>query len=184
MYGGMVLFFDDTDYALYTFKYVFPIIVAISLVLAYVYSDSADALWSALAHDYSKVGTRSDQMPMSVGLFGSSDLDDLSAAKSYADDEGIVVCRVKKKDKIGPCIQICWDQIESVEIIEPNEELIESLASEYSRKAAAACLSAKVKLRRERKAMTLLVPWHEQFARHAPPSVEIRKDWDWPFAVM
>jgi len=184
MYGGMVLVFDDNDYALYTFKYVFPIFVAISLVLAYLYSDSEDALWSALEKDYLKVGARSDQMPMSGGLFGSSDLDDMSAAKSYADDEGIIVCRVKKKNKIGPCIRIRWDQIEAVEIIEPNEELIESLTSKHSRKAAAAFLSAKVKLRRERKKMTLVVPWHEQFARHAPPAVDIKKDWDWPFAVM
>lgn len=184
MYGGMVLVFEDNDYALYTFKYVFPVFVAISLVLAYLYSDSEDALWSALEQDYSKVGTRPDQMPMSGGLFGSSDLDDMSAAKSYADDDGITVCRVKKKGKIGPCIRIRWDQIETVKIIEPNEELIESVASEYSRMTAAALLSAKVQLRRKRKAMTLVVPWHEQFARHAPPSVEIIKDWNWPFAVM
>lgn len=91
---------------------------------------------------------------------------------------------MKKKGKIGPCIRIRWDQIETVEIVEPNEEFLESVASEYSRMAAAALLSAKVQLRRRRKAMTLVVPWHEQFARHAPPSVEIMKDWNWPFAVM
>lgn len=90
MYGGMVLVFEDNDYALYTFKYVFPVFVAISLVLAYLYSDGEDALWSALERDYSKVETPPDQMPKSGGLFGSSDLDDMSAAKSYADDDDVL----------------------------------------------------------------------------------------------
>ncbi len=184
MYGGAVLFFEDNDYALYTFKYVFSFYVLVALVLAYFHSDSKDALWSALEQDYSKVGPRPDQMPMSGGLFGSSDLDDISAAKSYADDSGITVCRVKKKDKIGPCVQIPWDQIESVEVVEPDDKFLDSVVAEHSRKAAAALLSAKIKLRRKRKAMTLVVPWHEQFARHAPPSVEIIKNWDWPFAVL
>jgi hypothetical protein len=184
MYGGAFLFIEDSDYALYTFKYVFSFYVLVAAVLAYFHSDSKDALWSALKKDYSTVEARPDRMPMSGGLFGSSELDDMCAAKSFADDEGITVCRVKKKGKIGQCIHIPWDRIEIVEIVEPDKNFIDSVVAEGSRKAAAALLSAKIKLRRKRKAMTLVVPWHEQFARHAPPSVEIVKNWDWPFAVM
>lgn len=180
----MFLVFDGNRYALDTFKYGLPTLVATSLVLAYMYSDSEDALWSALEQDYLKVSTRPNQLPMSGGLIGSSDLDDMTVAKSYADDDGIVICQVRNNGKIGISIQIRWDQIEAVEIVEPSEDWLETLVSEYSRKAAAAFLSAKVKLRRERKELTLVVPWHEQFARYAPPDVEIKKDWDWPFAVM
>ena len=38
IYGAAVLGFDDNDYALYTFKYVYPIVVVIAFGLAFLHS--------------------------------------------------------------------------------------------------------------------------------------------------
>ena len=166
----------------------------IVLVLAYfIYSELADrraahrpidALWEALESDYRSAKYAEDRAPISGGLFGSSDLDDLCAAKSSSDESGVTVCRVQERGEPGPCMEIPWDRIESVEVVEPDEEFVQSIVAKSTRKGASMVLSAKVHLQRRRRSMTLIVPWNEEFARYAPPSIEIRKDWEWPFAVM
>ncbi|MGH2567520.1 MAG: hypothetical protein ACRDGA_04220 [Bacteroidota bacterium] len=143
-----------------------------------------DALWAALASDYPFTQDVGGARPMSGGLFGSSDLDDFCAAKSFASRSGLTVCRVEKSGNIHQCVEIPWAGIKTVELIEPEPAFVKAVVARGSRRAAAALLNAKVCLERKTNPMTLIVPWHEDFARFAPPSVDIRKDWTWPFAVM
>jgi len=77
-----------------------------------------------------------------------------------------------------------WDKIESIEVIEPDREAVRAADTREARRTLSYLLHAKIVLARKRNNMTLLVPWNEQFNMQVPPSVELVKNWDWPYSVM
>ncbi len=144
----------------------------------------ANVLWRALKADYPGSPIDRKTWPQSAGIFGTTEINDISTAVTFADKRGIHVCRYRKYLKMKTWIKIPWSRVESVEIMRPNKNAVEAAESRTDRKIFSSFLTAKVKLLRDRIPMTLILPWNQEFGRYAPPNVEIIKKWEWPYSVV
>jgi hypothetical protein len=143
-----------------------------------------NALWRALRADYPGEPLAQDNWPQSGGIFGTTGVDDIDAATSFARESGLSICRYRRFTKTKSWVEIPWSRVESVELMEPDASGVDLANSRGKRRALSALLTAKIKLIRDRNPMTLVMPWNEEFASFAPPDVQIIKEWEWPYSVM
>ncbi len=134
-------------------------------------NDAIDALWAALEYDYPGTPIDLSRLPMGGGIFGSSDLDDFSVAISAATDDGLSLCRPRKDSSLANWVRIPWEQISAVELIEPDQDVSDSIKAKCRDNAVALTQSAKVKLIRNLKEMTLVVPWNDAYGRFTGATV-------------
>jgi hypothetical protein len=144
----------------------------------------ANTLWSALTTDYPATPVHPDTVPRSAGLIGTAEHKELSNAMSFATKDGLHLRRLRRYLSNLPWVTIPWEKIESIEVIEPDREAIQAADTRQARRTLSYLLHAKVVLARNRSAMTLLVPWNEEFNKRVPPNVELIKNWEWPYSVM
>jgi hypothetical protein len=158
-------------------------IVGIALLSLKDFYAPINALWRALKADPGSP-VEPDSWPQSGGIFGTINADDITTARSFAGENGLSICRFRRFIKERSWIEIPWSRIESVEIYEPDFAVEDTAGSRQKRKIISSLLTAQVKLKRDRSSMTLVMPWNEEFAKYAPPSVKIVKDWEWPYSVL
>lgn len=144
----------------------------------------AHTLWSALKSDYPAKQIHPDTWPRSAGLIGTAEHKELANAISFATEDGLHLRRLRRYLSNLPWVTIPWEKIKSIEVIEPDRESVQAATTRDARRALSYLLHAKVILARKRSAMTLLVPWNEEFNKRVPPSVELIKSWEWPYSVM
>ena len=144
----------------------------------------ANTLWSALKSDYPAKPLLPDTWPRSAGLIGTAEHQELANAMSFATEDGLHLRRLRRYLSNLPWVTIPWEKIESIEVIEPDREAVKAAETREARRTLSYLLHAKVVLARKRSAMTLLVPWNEEFNKRIPPSVNLVKNWEWPYSVM
>jgi len=146
--------------------------------------EPANTLWSALKSDYPAKPIHPDTWPRSAGIVGTAEHQELANAMSFATEDGLHLRRIRRYLSNLPCVTIPWEKIESITVIEPDRGAVEAAETREVRRTLSYLLHAKVVLARKRSAMTLLVPWSEEFNKRVPPSVELVKNWEWPYSVM
>ena len=182
----LVLFFFVDEYIFEDFAwktvgayYAFFIAAVLSSFFA-----GEGTLWRALRGDYPGRTLEASTWPQSVGIFGSVTHGDVSNALTYATKEALHACRVRRYLAKSPWIEIPWSKIESIEILEPNAESVQSAATREAKKILSWHLHARVKLARKNNPLTLMVPWSEEFSNLVPTDIEIVRNWQWPYSVM
>lgn len=144
----------------------------------------ANTLWSALKSDYPAKPIHPDTWPRSAGLIGTAEHKELANAMSFATEDGLHLRRIRQYLSNLPWVTIPWEKIELIEVIEPDRETVKAAETREARRTLSYLLHAKIVLSRKRSAMTLLVPWNEEFNKQVPPGVELVKHWEWPYSVM
>lgn len=182
----LIYYLDDSEEYIYNIPWW--IIVAHAIVLGVMAIRGvflpANTLWSALKSDYPGKPVHPGTWPRSAGLIGTAEHKELANAMSFANEDGLHLCRLRRYLSNLPWVAIPWEKIESIEIIEPDREAVEAADTREGRRTLSCLLHAKVVLARKRSEMTLLMPWNEEFNKRVPPSVELVKNWEWPYSVM
>lgn len=146
--------------------------------------EPANTLWEALATDYPFVPAEPGTWPVSAGLIGTCEHEELDSTVSSATELGLYLCRIRRFLPNRPAVTIPWAGIESIEVLAPDRDAVADAGSRDERRRLSRLLHAKLTLARKRNAMVLLVPWSEAFGRYVPASINLRKDWEWPYSVM
>lgn len=182
----LIYYLADPDGVVYEIPWW--IIVAYAVVLGVMVIRGAflpaNSLWSALKSDYPAKPVHPDTWPRSAGLIGTAEHKELANAMSFATEDGLHLRRLRRYLSNLPWVTIPWEKIESIEVIEPDREAVQAADTREARRTLSYVLHAKIVLVRKRSAMTLLVPWNEEFNQRVPPNVELVKNWEWPYSVM
>jgi len=189
LFGGMWLLFGylrdpdrfdaDAPWLLIGAYTVFASVVTVRKAF-----EPANTLWDALATDFPFVPTQPDTWPISAGRIGTVEHQALDSTVSSATELGLYLRRLRRFLPNRPSVTIPWTQVESIEVLEPDREAVAEASSREQRRLLSRLLHAKVTLARKHDAMVLLVPWSEEFGRYVPASIDLRKDWEWPYSVM
>jgi hypothetical protein len=157
-------------------------LLVLAVISIFFNHDSRDALWDALVSDYPGITDVDSDAPKSLGPVISTHLDDETLAVSFATRSAFSLKPAGPETVKKRLVSIPWSKISKVEIVEPDAEVLGKGLSEELVQLLGENLTVKVSLRRDRTAMTLAAPWNERFNELVPETVEIVKNWNWPFA--
>jgi hypothetical protein len=154
--------------------------VVVGLITAFSINESGDALWDALKLDYPEsIALRDNAQRSAEGNLISSNLDDQTFAVTFATEYGIHLKETGPGKRRKHQVAIPWSKIKSIEVVRPDEGVLNRATTAQAASLLDAFLTAKVELNRSRNALTLAIPWHGVFAKFVPESVKVTQDWSW-----
>ena len=182
----LIQYFADPEDFIYEtpWKFLAGYVVVIAVLNIRSAFVPANTLWDALKADYPAKPIHPDTWPRSAGLIGTAEHSELANAMSFATADGLHLRRLRRYLSDLPWVTIPWEKIESIEVYEPDKSAVREAETREQRRTLSYLLHAKVVLARKRSAMTLLVPWNEEFSRSVPPDVDVIKNWEWPYSIM
>jgi hypothetical protein len=186
-YSLIVFFLNDaTSYWNFLKDFWMTLLPAAVVASGWVVAGSfTDQAWNGMKSAFPD-RFQQDELPkhFAIGVVQMDDAETgaIGPVVTSAVNDGLIIAKVRKRLKPRHFICIPWSRVKRIWVAEPKGLAECKSAKDCGRLAER--LRADVSVARgDYPPIKIEVPWHDMFGGKLPPNVDLRKTWEWPYAV-